>query len=44
MFSCVIASATTTEVLSSGMGGSRNGALQLVSLFIAQFVSFLLLF
>lgn len=31
MFSCVIASATTTEVLSGGMGGSRNGALQLVS-------------
>ncbi|XP_078154624.1 homeobox-leucine zipper protein ROC5-like isoform X3 [Carex rostrata] len=30
MFSCVIASATTTEVLSSGMGGSRNGALQLM--------------
>ncbi|KAJ4816331.1 Homeobox leucine zipper protein [Rhynchospora pubera] len=30
MFSCMIASATTIEVLSSGMGGSRNGALQLM--------------
>ncbi|KAJ3680138.1 hypothetical protein LUZ60_016416 [Juncus effusus] len=30
MFSCVIASATTTEVISTGMGGTRNGALQIM--------------
>lgn len=31
MFPCVIARTTTTDVISSGMGGTRNGALQLVS-------------
>jgi len=30
MFPCMIARATTTDVISSGMGGTRNGALQLV--------------
>lgn len=30
MFPCMIARTTTTDVLSSGMGGTRNGALQLV--------------
>lgn len=30
MFSCLIARTTTAEVISSGMGGSRNGALQLM--------------
>ncbi|XP_072957217.1 homeobox-leucine zipper protein ROC5-like [Typha angustifolia] len=30
MFPCMVASTTTTEVISSGMGGSRNGALQLM--------------
>lgn len=33
MFPCLIARATTTDVISSGMGGTRNGALQLVSLY-----------
>lgn len=30
MFPCMIARASTTDVISSGMGGSRNGALQLM--------------
>ncbi|THU55100.1 hypothetical protein C4D60_Mb11t03010 [Musa balbisiana] len=30
MFPCVIARTTTTDVISSGMGGTRNGALQLM--------------
>ncbi|KAK9292124.1 hypothetical protein L1049_020082 [Liquidambar formosana] len=30
MFPCLIASASTTDVISTGMGGSRNGALQLM--------------
>lgn len=30
MFPGMIARATTTDVISSGMGGTRNGALQLV--------------
>lgn len=31
MFPCMIARTTTTDVISSGVGGTRNGALQLVS-------------
>lgn len=31
MFPCMIARTTTTDVISSGMGGTRNGALQLVT-------------
>jgi len=31
MFPCMIAICSTTDVISSGMGGTRNGALQLVS-------------
>ncbi|GER40062.1 homeobox-leucine zipper protein HDG1 [Striga asiatica] len=31
MFPCVIARASTTDVICSGMGGSRNGALQLMN-------------
>ncbi|WOK98188.1 homeobox-leucine zipper protein ROC5-like [Canna indica] len=31
MFSCIIVKATTTDIISSGVGESRNGALQLVS-------------
>ncbi|XP_052194190.1 homeobox-leucine zipper protein ANTHOCYANINLESS 2-like [Diospyros lotus] len=30
MFPCMIARATTTDVISSGMGGTRNGVLQLM--------------
>ncbi|KAE9460069.1 hypothetical protein C3L33_08019, partial [Rhododendron williamsianum] len=30
MFPCMIARTTTTDVISSGMGGTRNGALQLM--------------
>ncbi|GMH21704.1 hypothetical protein Nepgr_023546 [Nepenthes gracilis] len=30
MFPCMIAQASTTDVISSGMGGTRNGALQLM--------------
>lgn len=30
MFPCLIARTTTTDVISSGMGGTRNGALQLM--------------
>ncbi|KAG1362302.1 homeobox-leucine zipper protein ROC5 [Cocos nucifera] len=30
MFPCMIARSTTTEVISSGMGGTRNGTLQLM--------------
>ncbi|XP_047314949.1 homeobox-leucine zipper protein ANTHOCYANINLESS 2-like [Impatiens glandulifera] len=30
MFSCMISRAATTDVISSGMGGTRNGSLQLV--------------
>lgn len=32
MFPCMIARAVTLDVISSGMGGSRNGALQVVCL------------
>lgn len=31
MFPCMIARTATTDVISSGMGGTRNGALQLVA-------------
>jgi hypothetical protein len=31
MFPCMIARAATIDIISSGMGGTRNGALQLVS-------------
>lgn len=31
MFPCMIARTSTTDVISSGMGGTRNGSLQLVS-------------
>lgn len=31
MFPCLIARASTTDVISSGMGGTRNGTIQLVS-------------
>ncbi|KAL1549900.1 Homeobox-leucine zipper protein ANTHOCYANINLESS 2 [Salvia divinorum] len=31
MFPCLIARTSTTEVISSGMGGTRNGALQLMN-------------
>ncbi|KAE8709401.1 Homeobox-leucine zipper protein ROC6 [Hibiscus syriacus] len=30
MFPCMIASSSTTDVISSGMGGTRNGAIQLM--------------
>lgn len=30
MFSCMIARASTTDVISNGMAGTRNGALQLM--------------
>lgn len=32
MFPCLVARTSTTDVISSGMGGTRNGALQLVSI------------
>ncbi|KAK8557798.1 hypothetical protein V6N12_010022 [Hibiscus sabdariffa] len=32
MFPCMIARTSTTDVISSGMGGTRNGAIQLVTL------------
>ena len=38
MFPCIIARTSTTEVISSGINGTRNGALQLVSLLL--FISF----
>jgi len=31
MFPCMIARTSTTDIISTGMGGTRNGALQLVS-------------
>jgi homeobox-leucine zipper protein len=31
MFPCMIARAATIDMMSTGMGGTRNGALQLVS-------------
>ena len=33
MFPCMIARTATTDVISSGMGGTRNGALQLVEFY-----------
>jgi homeobox-leucine zipper protein len=30
MFPCMIAQAATLDVLSNGMGGTRNGAMQVV--------------
>jgi len=39
MFPCIIARTSTAEVISNGINGTRNGALQLVSLvyFLASF-------
>lgn len=45
MFPCMIARNSTTEIISSGMGGTRNGALHLVTTYIkcihTKFVTFL---
>jgi len=42
MFPCIIARTSTTEVISNGINGTRNGALQIVSLvyFLASFFFF----
>jgi len=37
MFPCVVARATATDVISTGMAGTRNGALQLVSFFLSMY-------
>lgn len=45
MFPCIIARTSTTEVISSGINGTRNGALQLVSLvYILVLASFFFFF
>jgi hypothetical protein len=31
MFPCIVARASTTDIISSGMGGTRSGSIQLVS-------------
>lgn len=50
MFPCMIAKNSTIEIISSGMGGTRNGAIHLVTTYINcihtqfdTFYSFLLL-
>lgn len=37
MFSCLVARASVIDVISGGMGGTRNGALQVVCLFASVF-------
>lgn len=41
MFPCMIARTSTTDVISSGMGGTRNGSLQLVIVILIININFI---